>query len=60
MASLETIPGADSFTKTARSRSEQSVRDVTFQLLLELGLNSLRQCGFDGRDLWAMGAVPRA
>ncbi len=59
MASLETIPGADSFTKTARSRSEQSVRDVTSQLLRELGLNSLRQW-FDGRDLWAMGAVPRA
>lgn len=38
MATLETIPAAHSVTKTELSGSPQSVRDVTFQLLRQLGL----------------------
>lgn len=53
MATLGTITAGHSVTKPAYSRSQQTVRVVTFQLLRELGLTTVfgkrtRHESFDG------------
>jgi len=41
MATLRQIPTAESLTKAGRSQAEKSVRNVTYQLLRELGLTTI-------------------
>jgi benzoylformate decarboxylase len=41
MATLRQIPAQESFRKTGLSRSERSVRNVTYQLPRELGLTAI-------------------